>query len=60
MKEEIDEEVFMSLQIRHFPLIDIIIKIVFHIYTLIWRVNNYASRQGIGINRRNESTMIIM
>ena len=36
------------------------IKILFLICTLTWRVNNYFSRQGKGINNRNESTIIIM
>ena len=29
-----------------FPLIDIMIKVLFPTCTLIWRVNNYVSRQG--------------
>ena len=36
------------------------IKILFPICTLNWHVNNYVSRQGKGINRRNESALFIM
>ena len=45
MKEEMDGEVFVSRQSRHFSFIDKIIKALFPICTLIWRVNNYVSRQ---------------
>ena len=34
----------------------IMYKVLFPICTLTWRVNKYVSRQGEGINRRNEST----
>ena len=34
------------------------IKVLFVICTSTWRVNNYVSRQGEGINRRNESSII--
>ena len=40
--------------------IDNMIKVLFSICTLNWPVNNYVSRQGKGINRRNESTIIII
>ena len=33
-----------------------IARLFFSLYTLTWRANNYVSLQGIGINRRNEST----
>ena len=46
MKEEMDREVFVSRQSRHSPFIDHMIKVLFLICTLIWRVNNYVSRQG--------------
>ena len=36
------------------------IKVLFSICNLTWRVNNYISRQGKCTNRRNESTIIIM
>ena len=53
MKEEMDGEVFISRQSRHFSFIDSIFKVLFRICTLNWRVNNYVSCQGKGINRRN-------
>ena len=59
MKEEMDGEVFISRQSRNFSFIDNMIKVIFAICTLNWRVNNYVSRQGKGINRRNESTLNI-
>ena len=46
MKEKMDGEVFFSLQIRHYPFLDSMIKVLFPICTLIWCVNNYVSRQG--------------
>ena len=46
-KEEMDGKVFISRQSRHpFFLINTMIKVLFPICTLIWRVNNYFSRQG--------------
>ena len=58
MKEEIDREVFFSKHSRHFSMIGNMIKVLYLICTLIWRVNNYVSSQVKGINRRNESTII--
>ena len=58
MKEEKDGEVFISHQSRHFSFIDKMIKVLFPIGTLIWRVNNYIFRQRKGIIRRNESTFV--
>ena len=47
MREEMDGSVFITRQSRHlFPLINNMIKVLFLICTLIWRVNNYVSRQG--------------
>ena len=60
MKEEMDGEVFISRQSRHFFFIVDIIKVLFPICTLNWRVNIYVSRQEKGINRRNESTMNVI
>ena len=57
MKEELNGEVFISSQSRHFSFIDIMIKVFFFIFTLNWRVNNYVFRQGKGINSINESTI---
>ena len=60
MKEEMDGEVFIYRQSWHFSFIDNMIKVIFPIYTFNWRVNNYVSRQGKGINRRNGSTIFII
>ena len=58
VREEMDGRVFISRQSRHpFYLINIMIKVLFPICTLIWRVNNYVSAKK-GINRGNESTRI--
>ena len=47
VREEMDGKVFISRQSRHpLPLINNMIKVLFPICTLIWRVNNYVSRQG--------------
>ena len=60
VQEEMDGEVFISRQSRHFSFINNMVKVLFPICTLIWRVNKYDSRQGKGINRRNESFFIII
>ena len=61
LKEEMDGEVLTSRQTRHFSFIDNMIKVIFPICTLNWRVNNFVSRQGKGgVKRRNESTLIII
>ena len=47
VREEMDGKVFISRQSRHpFSLINNMIKVLFPICTMIWRVNNYVSRQG--------------
>ena len=47
VREGMDGRVFISRQSRHaFSLINNMIKVLFPICTLIWRVNNYVSRQG--------------
>ena len=47
VKEEMDRKVFISRKSRHpFSLINTMIKVLFPICTLIWRVSNYVSRQG--------------
>ena len=58
--DERNGEVFYSRPSRHFSLIDNTIGVLFLIFTFNWRVNNYVSRQGKGINRRNESIIIII
>ena len=60
MKKEMDGEVFISRQSRQFPFVDNMIKALFPIFTLIWHVNNYVSSQGKDVNRRYESTIIII
>ena len=60
MKEGRDGELFISRQSWHFSFKHNMIKVIFPFLTLNWRVNNYVSRQGKGINRRNESTIIII
>ena len=45
MKEELDKDVFIFRQNRYFSFVDNIIKVLFPICTLIWRVNNYVCRQ---------------
>ena len=56
MKEEMDGEMFISRQSRHFFFLDNMIKVLFPTCKLNWRVNNYVFRQRQGINRRTEST----
>ena len=40
------KDVYVPPESAFFPLINNMIKILFPICTLIWRVNNYVSRQG--------------
>ena len=54
-----DGELFVSHQSGHFSLLDNMIKVLFPICTLNWRVNNYVSCQGKGINGRTDRTTII-
>ena len=66
MKERMDGTVFTSCQSRRFALYNMIniyicvnmIKVLLPVCTLTWPVNNYVSRQGKGINKRNENTII--
>ena len=46
MSEEMDGEVFISRQSRHFSLIHNMVKLLFSVCTLNWRVNKYVSYQG--------------
>ena len=50
----------ISRQSWRSAFIDNMIKVLFPTCTLKWRVNNCVSRQGKGINRRNEGTNIIV
>ena len=59
MKEEMDGEMFISRQSWHFSFIDNMTKVLFPNCILNWRVRNCVSRQGKGINTRNESTIFI-
>ena len=58
MKEDIDGEVFISSQSLHFSFLDIMIRLLFPICTLNWRVNIKVSCQGKDIYRKNESRII--
>ena len=60
MKVKMEWEVFISRWSRRFSFIDNMIKVLFSICTLSWRLNNYVSLQGKGINKRNESNIIII
>ena len=59
MKEEVDGEVFISRQSRPFSFIDDMIKVLFPICTLNWRVKNFVSRQGKGKNRNDSINIFI-
>ena len=58
MKEEKDGEVFISRQSGHFSFLENKLTVLFPICTSNWRVSNYVFRQGKGMKRRNESTII--
>ena len=61
MKEELDGEVFVSRQSRQFSfIVNNMIKVIFPICTLNWRVNNYVYHQEKGIKKRNETTFIFI
>ena len=51
--------VYFPPESASFVFIVNVFKVFFPICTLTWRVNNYVSRQGKGINRRNENSIII-
>ena len=50
------ENLFISRQSRHSDFDVSIMSALFPVCTLTWRVNKDVSRQGEGIDRRNEST----
>ena len=56
LKGEMDGYVFISRQSRHLSFVDNMIRVLFRICTLTWRV----CRQGKGIYRRKKSTNIGM
>ena len=49
------EELLTSRQSRRFDFVSVSIKLLFPICTLAWRVDNYVSRQGEGMTRRDEN-----
>ena len=57
MKEQMNGKVFISCQSRHFSSVFNMIKVLFHIFTSNWSVSNYVSRQGKGMNKKNEITI---
>ena len=57
---EMDGKVLISRQSRNFAFVLNMIRVLFPICTSTWRGNNYVSRQGKGVNGRNESNNIIM
>ena len=59
MKEKMDGDVIISRLIRHFSFLDNTTEVILLICTLNWGANIYVSRQGRGINRRNENTVNI-
>ena len=54
------EGCFFPPESASFSLINNMIKVLFPICTLIWRVNNFVFPPRKVINRRNESTIIII
>ena len=53
-------EVFISRQTQQSYFDIVITKVLCPICTFTWRVSNYVFRQGKGVNRRIESTMVIV
>ena len=49
-------KLFYSFQSWHFDFHVVFCNVLLLICTLTWRVSNYVSRQGRGIDRRSEST----
>ena len=56
VKEEVEGKLFISRQSRHISFVFIMSKVLVPTLYFTWRVNNYVSRQGKGINKTNEST----
>ena len=57
MREEMDgKAVYFPPESALLPLMLYFSTVLFPICTLTWRVNNYVSRPGKSIKRRNEST----
>ena len=60
MEREMDGKVIISRRSGHLSFVRNMIIVLFPICTLTWPVNNYISRQGKSINKRNESTNFIL
>ena len=60
VKEEMDGKVFISRQSRYFSFVIFMIIVLFPFCTSNCRVNNCVSRQAKSMNRRNESTFVII
>ena len=46
LKKEMDGEVFILARVGNIPFLDNMVKLLFPICTLIWRVSIYVSHQG--------------
>ena len=51
---------YFSLELASVVFLVNMLEVFFPIYTLIWRINNYVSLEGKGINRKSESTFVNM
>ena len=54
------EKMFTSRQSRHSNFGVVLMLVLFPICILTWILNNYVSRQGKGVNRRNEGRNTIV
>ena len=54
------ERCLVSTRVGFFVFMVNMIEVFFAICTLTWRVSNYVSVQGRGINRRKESTVLLL
>ena len=55
-----DGKMFISPQSLNFLFVKSMIKALFPICTLTWRVNISVSRQAKGMNKRDESSILII
>ena len=60
MGKEMDGELFISRQSRHFIFVVNIIKVLFPFRNLTWRINICVSRQESGTIRRNEVLLLLI
>ena len=57
MRDEMDGKVVYFPPESAFELLMLyFVRVLFPIFTLTWRADNYVSRQGKGLNRKNEKT----